>query len=380
MAPALADEAADVARLLRGGQYAEALKKADAFLGKNPRDAQIRFMKGVILTEQNKTAEAIVVFTKLTEEFPTLPEPYNNLAVLYAAAGQYDKARAALDAAIRTNPTYATAYENLGDVHAKMASQAYDKALQLDTANSAAKSKLTLVRTMVGNGTGGTGAPTPQVAAKPMPPMPPMPQVAQAPQAPQIAQAPQPVAPAPKAVVPPAPAPAPAPKAVVTPAPVTPAAPAPVPARPAAPVAKPATPAPSAPLAAAKPVPAKPEAKPVPGSTVDKDEVLNAVNGWAKAWSSRDVKGYLGYYGGDFAIPNRKSRKAWEQERHVRIAEKGRIEVKVEDPKIDMNGNTATVKFNQVYLSDRLTANTRKTLVLTKNSGKWKIKQELASN
>jgi Flp pilus assembly protein TadD/ketosteroid isomerase-like protein len=350
-APAFADDTADVTRMMRAGQYAEALGKADAFLAKNPRDAQMRFLKGVILTEQNKTAEAITVFTKLTEDFPTLPEPYNNLAVLYAAAGQYDKARTALDTAIRTNPTYATAYENLGDVHAKLASQAYDKALQLDSGNSAAKSKLTMVRTLVGNGATNVAsttnvpaastakapavAPTPPVASKPIPP---------------IAQAPQPAVPATKA------------------APVPPAPPAP-----ATPAAKPA-PAPSSPVAVAKPEP-KPSAR----SDAEDDDVLDAVKGWARAWSSRDVKGYLGYYSDDFAAPGGQSRKAWETERRARIDGKGRIEVKVEDPKVDVNGNTATAKFRQVYLSDRFTATTRKTLVLNKRNGKWQIKQEQAS-
>jgi Flp pilus assembly protein TadD/ketosteroid isomerase-like protein len=357
-APAFADDLADVSRLVRGGQYAEALGKADAFLSKNPRDAQMRFLKGVILTEQNKTAEAIVVFTKLTEEFPTLPEPYNNLAVLYAAAGQYDKARTALDAAIRTNPTYATAYENLGDIHAKLASQAYDKALQLDSGNSAAKSKLTMVRTLVGNGTG-TGpsnakapvaAPTPPLAAKP---------------APQIAQAPQP--------------PAPPPVAAATPVPAKPAAPAaPAPSAPVVQAPKPA-PVPSAPVASAKPEPVKPAAKAAPDVNGEKDEILSAVNGWAKAWSSRDVKSYLNFYGNDFETPNGQARKAWEQDRRARIVGKGRIEVKVEEPRIEMNGGTATAKFRQVYLSDRLTATTRKTLILTKRSGKWQIQQEQAS-
>jgi Flp pilus assembly protein TadD len=111
----------------------------------------MRFLKGLILTEQNKSAEAISVFTKLTEDFPRSPEPYNNLAVLFAATNQYEKSRAALEMAISTNPTYATAHENLGDVYAKLASQAYDKALQLDTSNTAAKSKLILVRTLVNN-------------------------------------------------------------------------------------------------------------------------------------------------------------------------------------------------------------------------------------
>jgi tetratricopeptide (TPR) repeat protein len=363
-APAFADEMADVTKLVRAGQYAEALKRADAFLGKNPRDAQMRFLKGVILTEQNRSAEAISIFLKLTEDFPSLPEPHNNLAVLYAANGQYDKARASLDAAIRTNPTYATAYENLGDVHAKLASQAYDKALQLDSGNSGAKSKLTLVRTLVGNMNSGSA---PVVAAAPAVPA--------APAAPAISAAPKPAAPAPVpnvAAVTPAPAPAPAAKPA-------PAAPAPNQVA-AAPAVKPA-PAPAVPpVAAAKPEAAKPEPKPAPDSNVEKDEVLDVVNAWARAWSSQDVKTYLGFYGSDFAPPSGQSRKTWEAQRHARIDGKGRINVKVESPQVNVNGNTATVKFRQVYLSDQLTANTRKTLVLSKRSGKWQIKQEQTGN
>jgi len=61
-----------------------------------------------------------------------MPEPYNNLAVLYAAEGQERKAAEALEQAIRTNPSYTTAHENLGDLYARMASEAYAKALQLD--------------------------------------------------------------------------------------------------------------------------------------------------------------------------------------------------------------------------------------------------------
>jgi tetratricopeptide (TPR) repeat protein len=111
-----------------------------------PRDAQARFLKAVILTEQGNSREAIDIFTRLTQDFPELPEPYNNLAVIYAAQGQYEKARAALEQSIRTQPSYATAYENLGDVYAKLASQAYDKALQLDKTNSGAQTKLSRAR------------------------------------------------------------------------------------------------------------------------------------------------------------------------------------------------------------------------------------------
>ena len=134
---ARADDYSDVNQLLHAGQSTEALAKADRYLAAKPKDPQMRFLKGVVLTEAGRTAEAIATFQKLTEDYPELPEPYNNLAVLYAGQSQFDKARAALEMAIRTNPSYATAHENLGDVYAKLASQAYSRALQLDAGNTA---------------------------------------------------------------------------------------------------------------------------------------------------------------------------------------------------------------------------------------------------
>ncbi|MGO9445788.1 MAG: tetratricopeptide repeat protein [Thiobacillaceae bacterium] len=139
----------DINQLFRHGDLNEALSRANQYLLKNPKDAQARFLKGLILTGQNKSAEAIEVFTGLTEDYPELPEPYNNLAVLYAAQGKYDAARNALEMAIRTHPSYATAHENLGDLYAKMASIAYDKALQLDTSNTSAQTKLSLIKDLI---------------------------------------------------------------------------------------------------------------------------------------------------------------------------------------------------------------------------------------
>jgi len=143
-----ADDYADVSRLMQAGQYPEALAKADQYIAGKPRDPQMRFFKGVIQTETGKTGDAIATFTKITEEYPELPEPYNNLAVIYAGQNQFDKARAALEMAVRTNPSYATAHENLGDVYAKLASQAYEKALQLDGRNTSVPPKLTLIRNL----------------------------------------------------------------------------------------------------------------------------------------------------------------------------------------------------------------------------------------
>ncbi len=339
----------------------------------------------MILSEQGKTADAINIFQKLTEDYPELPEPYNNLAVLHAAAGNFDKARVALERAIRTNPTYATAHENLGDVYAKLASQSYDKAMQLadSTQQPAPKSKLAMVHTLTPKGE--PASPLAAIAATTAKPLPPV----AAPPAPVLAQA----APGPAPVVPaPAPAkaaPTPA-KPASAPAPVAPAAP---------PVMAQSKPAASAPaVAQAKPIPvAPPVAAPSPAPAVqlakaepkaekvadksrqedsDGADVIKAVESWASAWSSQDMKGYLNAYGGNFQTPKGQNRKAWEADRTARIEGKGHIKVTVESPQITVNGNTATVKFRQKYVSDRLSTTGRKTLVLEKQGKNWLIKQE----
>ncbi|MGB9129509.1 MAG: tetratricopeptide repeat protein [Thiobacillus sp.] len=150
-APALANnEILEINQQFRKGDLAGALDRANRYLAKNPKDAQARFLKGLILADQGKTNDAIAVFTGLTEDYPELPEPYNNLAVLYASQSKYEAAKNALEMAIRTHPSYATAHENLGDIYAKMASLAYDKALALDNKNTAAQTKLALIQDMIG--------------------------------------------------------------------------------------------------------------------------------------------------------------------------------------------------------------------------------------
>ncbi|MQA41367.1 L,D-transpeptidase Cds6 family protein [Rugamonas aquatica] len=444
--PARADEMADVSKLAKAGKVVEALNKTNEYLSKHPADPQMRFMKGVLLTEQNKSDEAIAVFTKLTEDYKDLPEPYNNLAVLYAASGQYDKARVSLEKAIRTNPSYMTAYENLGDVYGKMASQAYDKALALGANNAPpAKSKLTLLRNFSTTTGAKFAAPenavlaaapsqAPQAtppraaatAANAAPPLisqiPPdtgkstmlqrIPALSVTPPAPtptpaaKVAAAPAPApTPAAKVAAAPAPTPAPTPAAKVAAAPVPVPTPAPVAAKPVAPAPAPApviakvepskpapapTPAPAkaAPVVVAQAEPAKPAkveaskpAKPEPEKaakpdTSERDAVLAQVHGWAKAWTAQNVDSYLGYYSHEFEPPKGLSRKAWADERRARIEGKGRIRVEVGGPEVLVNGNTAKVTFRQTYESDRLTAKSRKTLVLVKNGGKWQIKQE----
>jgi ketosteroid isomerase-like protein len=186
-------------------------------------------------------------------------------------------------------------------------------------------------------------------------------------------------APAPAPVVlakvePPKPAPAPVVVAKVEPPKPAPA-PTPLPAakvEPAKPAAKPE------PVVAK--VEPKPEPKPEPAKAkpdmAEHDAVLGQVHGWAKAWAAQNVDGYLGYYSNEFEPPKGLSRKAWADERRARIEGKGSIHVEVANPEVVVTGNTAKVTFRQTYVSDRLTAKSRKTLVLVKNGGKWQIKQE----
>lgn len=147
-----ADELKDISQMADQGQAAAAIERLNVYITANPKNAQALFMKGVLLAEQGRRDEAIRIFINVTEKFPNLPEPYNNLAVLYADQGQFDKAKKALETAIKTHPSYATAHENLGDIYARMASEAYDKALQLDTGNTRAQTKLSLIKDLFGTG------------------------------------------------------------------------------------------------------------------------------------------------------------------------------------------------------------------------------------
>jgi tetratricopeptide (TPR) repeat protein len=139
----------EVKKLIAAGRSKQALAFADDQLVKNPRNAQMRFVRGVILSDMNDNDAARAAFQQLTEDFPELPEPYNNLAVLYAAAGELDKARAALELALLARPDYATAHENMGDVYLQMAADAYQRASTLQPNNRAVSNKLALTREMV---------------------------------------------------------------------------------------------------------------------------------------------------------------------------------------------------------------------------------------
>ncbi|MCV2349864.1 YybH family protein [Paucibacter sp. Y2R2-4] len=407
MSLAWADDVTDVQAILAAGKHAEGLKKVDQLLVAKPNDPRLRLQRGIALSLLNRQAEAIGVFQKLTETHPELPGPYNNLAVLYGNQGDYEKARQALELAIRTNPTYATAFQNLGDVYARLAGQAYKKALALDKTDGTLPLKLAVVQNVF-------EASVDPRAAKPVSATP----------APTATPAPSP-APSPAAAVTPSAAANPAQAATAklnekaaadkkaaeskvadakpadskvavatpatpakTPAPAVTNSPAATPTAAAPSAAKPAASSPASTTAAtttvasatpAKAGAAKPESAKPDATDKDKQAVEKALHAWAKAWSQRDMFAYYAAYAPEFKGKS-PTRKAWEQERNVRITGKKKISVSLSNLQIKVSGDKASVRLRQDYSSDALSVKSSKSIEMIKNKlGDWQITQETSN-
>jgi hypothetical protein len=300
---------------LSGVSYATDTKELDA-----------EFAKGVSLAQEGKQAEAIAVFSSLIQSNPELPEPYNNLAVIYAEQGQYEKARMALEMAIKTHPSYTIAHQNLGNIYAKMASDAYDKALQVDRSNNHPSPPLEMIKEIVPAGS------VKIAALKP------------------ASRLPAFLEPKPAVILP-----------------VSPKLP------PASVASEPAKPE------SVKPEQVKTEpAKVVPAKPDQQQVVLGTVQDWAHAWSSKNVPAYLAFYAQDFKTPNGESRAEWAKGRELRIKKPVAIRVQVLSPKITIEGDRATVEFRQDYRAGETGMRTSKVLQLKQSDDKWLIEKEVA--
>lgn len=316
---AFASPMQDADHLMKQGQLALAMEKTEQILATKPKDAKARFMKGLILARMGKREDAIAMFTHLTEEYPELPEPYNNLAVLYAQLGQLEKAKQALEMAIRIHPAYAMAHENLGDLYTIMANQAYDRALQIDSANARVQSKQALILDLMANTARQTGvvpyteADTGELTIQ------------------------------------------------VTETDILAAA--------------------SPELIARKPGTAPQSVQSNLAISAEwKSEVEQAVRQWAEAWSAKDLEAYFAAYDKAFQTPSGQPRSAWEAERRRRIGKAEPIMLDIKNLQIALKGERAIARFRQYYRSGKLKFATNKTLLLYRRAGKWLIQQEQVSN
>lgn len=317
-------------RLLQAGKHSEALKVLEAGLKANANDPQLRFTKGLVLMEQKHTEEAIAIFLKLSEDYPDLPEPYNNLAVLYSQDNQFEKARVALNMAMKTNASYATALANLGDIHARMAAQSYGKAMNVQGQNGGAQSKLQVLTAFT--------VPTPPAV---------------------VAQA------KPAVIIPP-------PALVATPQQKLDNLPSETVAKTAAATAAMTAPKPDRNAVASPATPLKKALQP----SSEQTDVAGAVDEWVKAWTEKDMDAYVAAYENGYYGNGTKNHAAWVRLRKTRILGKDNIEIDIQNQKVEIDGDTAVVSFRQLYTGGAVKSDDLKTLTFKKKSGKWKITKE----
>lgn len=311
------NELNQVREMIRMGRYSQALEQLDILIQQAPEMAQVRFLKGVALAERGQINQAIAEFRFLATTYPFLPEPFNNLAVLYTHQKQYDLARETLLKAIETHTSYATAYQNLSNIYAMMAGAAYDKALGLK-ADKQQQPDLQLLSNL--HSADFIKAEEAVVASVEMP----------------------------------------------TDRPAQPVEREPEPEQQAVPVAEPPV------VPAAEPVPEQPDA------VEENADIAAFIDTWKTAWSAQDVPAYLRCYGANFRLPARyKTRAAWEKARRWVISRPASIDVVVQNLNITREGeNRASATFRQVYRSDRYQDQVQKTLSLQKVGAGWKIVDE----
>jgi len=126
-------------------RFGDTLESIDAILATQAKHQQALFLKAMTLQRIGRIDDAIAAYQVLNREYPQSPEPYNNLAVLYAQQGKHKQARDTLLRALNAHPSYATAYKNLNDIYSRMASNAYSKALALNNKKGAKQIKLALI-------------------------------------------------------------------------------------------------------------------------------------------------------------------------------------------------------------------------------------------
>ena len=240
--------------------------------------AQPKFAQCVVQAQQAAPKKAIACFQQLVQEYPELPEAYNNIGVLYAGMGMHVEARKWFERGLTQQQAYATLHQNLLNLQSEINRNAYAAALQLDISKSNASPKLSLIGKITSLHEAGSPSLSSAAAVLPR-----------------------------KATVP-----------VVS-----------------APRTEVANDKSSEKLTQA--LPAKPPSAPAvvaSDRTTDlksQSQVRETVQAWAQAWSKKDINAYLKAYSPSFNPGGNLSRSAWEEQRRARIMSKKQIQSLIKD-------------------------------------------------
>lgn len=310
--------------------YKQALKLSDSILTEMPAQFEAQFIRAQALSRLGKVNAAIELYQSILKSNPSQPEIYNNLASLYAQQGKLDLALQTLDKGMATNAQYKTLYDNLSAIYVEMARGAYSKALKLGV-----QAKTTQLKTL-------------DVVLRAAAPV-------------------QKLLPASAVTVASAGG---SPRLVNTEEVALEQAVAKVNA--------------SKNTADNKPVAAVKQAikvnndsvKPPQGVRKNKDEVINALQGWAAAWSAQAVDLYLSFYGKDFK-PEKLSKKVWAVQRRDRIRKPRWVNVRLNNFKIKLQQkDKMIVQLVQDYRADNYRDKTKKQFVMQRTADGWRILSE----
>ncbi len=141
---AIANTVDDLRVLVAGKKFAAAIETGELLLKQNPKRADVQFLTAYAYQMKRRTARATDLYKSLIRQHPELPEPRNNLAMIYLAKGDHDTASKLLVEAINTHNSYATAYENLSRIYTGIASEAYRRALSESSESAKYSQKIEL--------------------------------------------------------------------------------------------------------------------------------------------------------------------------------------------------------------------------------------------
>ncbi|MCP4598302.1 tetratricopeptide repeat protein [Neptuniibacter sp.] len=356
----LSPEIENILRLSQQGHHQEALAGINSFMAANPKTPSAELTKGIILSNMGDKQAAKVIFQRLTRNHPDRPEAFNNLAVIYAEEGKYPEAIETLQSAFQTHPSYAQVHSNLKELYATLASQAYNKALDLGTGNSGpelaminqapSKNGSTITVVSASKVKSPTNSKPPSAVSEKTP----EPQQAQKPatveQTVETSSAQKPIEPI-KAKPP-----------AVEVAATTPAS-----------KVEPTAPA-------AIDVKASEGAKVEPAQAAQlhiTKQVESHLLAWASAWRSQDHLAYINAYTNNYRPNTKLSHNQWVQQRKVRLNKPKFIKVELSNISIELlRDNLAEVRFDQNYQSNTYSDSVKKRVMMVKTNGQWKISLE----
>lgn len=121
----------DIHKLIKQGNYAQALVVVDQKLVKQKNDKVLLHFKALSELKLDRTKQAIKTYQLLIQLYPLNPEAYNNLAGIFAKQGKLELAKETLEKGINTNKNYALLHNNINSIYLEMARESYVKALRL---------------------------------------------------------------------------------------------------------------------------------------------------------------------------------------------------------------------------------------------------------